>query len=80
MSHVEFFHSITELTKGDQFGMGARSCVGKNIALVEIHKFIAQFFRHFDANVMNEEKPWVTKSQWFSIQKEFWVTVKDRGA
>ncbi|KAJ9245288.1 hypothetical protein DTO169E5_1155 [Paecilomyces variotii] len=61
------------------FGMGARSCVGKNIALVEVHKFIAQFFRHFDAIVTNEERPWVTKSQWFSIQKEFWVTIKERG-
>ncbi|CAI7613738.1 unnamed protein product [Penicillium pancosmium] len=61
------------------FGMGARSCVGKNIALVEIHKFIAQFFRHFDAKLVNEEKPWVTKSQWFSIQKEFEVTMQDRG-
>ncbi|GAD99962.1 hypothetical protein NECHADRAFT_55911 [Paecilomyces variotii No. 5] len=61
------------------FGMGARSCVGKNIALVEVHKFIAQFFRHFDAIVTNKERPWATKSQWFSIQKEFWVTIKERG-
>lgn len=58
--------------------MGARSCVGKNIALVEVHKFIAQFFRHFDAKVLNEDRPWVTKSQWFSIQKEFWVTIQER--
>lgn len=59
--------------------MGARSCVGRNIALVEIHKFIAQFFRHFDAKLVNEEKPWVTKSQWFATQKDFMVTIQDRG-
>ncbi|KAL1982523.1 hypothetical protein VTN96DRAFT_1248 [Rasamsonia emersonii] len=61
------------------FGMGSRSCVGKNIALVEVHKFIAQFLRHFDADVVNPERPWVTKSQWFSIQKDFWITNKERG-
>ncbi|OQE40057.1 hypothetical protein PENCOP_c006G00339 [Penicillium coprophilum] len=60
------------------FGMGARSCVGRNIALVEVHKFIAQFFRHFDPEVVNKEKPWVVRSQWFAIQKEFWVTIKER--
>ncbi|OQE12327.1 hypothetical protein PENVUL_c001G04696 [Penicillium vulpinum] len=60
------------------FGMGARSCVGRNIALVEVHKFIAQFFYHFDIEVINKEKPWVVKSQWFAIQKDFWVKIKER--
>ncbi|KAJ5203154.1 hypothetical protein N7449_005233 [Penicillium cf. viridicatum] len=60
------------------FGMGARSCVGRNIALVEVHKFIAQFFHHFDPEVVNEERPWAIKSQWFAIQKDFWVTIKER--
>lgn len=78
MSHAEFFHNSLKLIICHQFGMGARSCVGKNIALVEIHKFIAQFFRHFDAKIINEERPWITKSQWFSIQKEFWVTISER--
>lgn len=58
--------------------MGSRSCVGKNIALVEVHKYIAQFFRHFDGEVVNKEQPWKTKSQWFSIQKDFWITLKER--
>ncbi|KAJ5481664.1 hypothetical protein N7475_000476 [Penicillium sp. IBT 31633x] len=53
------------------FGRGSRSCVGKNIALVEVHKEGAQFFRHFDAEIVNKEKPSVAKSQWFAIQKEF---------
>lgn len=58
--------------------MGSRSCVGKNIALVEVHKYIAQFSRHFDAELVNKESPWVTKSQWFAIQKDFWITIKER--
>lgn len=43
--------------------MGSRSCIGRNLALVEVHKYIAQFFRHFDAEIVNKDNPWVTKSQ-----------------
>jgi hypothetical protein len=43
--------------------MGSRSCIGRNLALVEVHKYIAQFFRHFDAEIVNKDHPWVTKSQ-----------------
>lgn len=43
--------------------MGSRSCVGRNLALGEVHKYIAQFFRHFDEEIVNKDRPWVTKPQ-----------------
>ncbi|KAG7051926.1 cytochrome p450 [Colletotrichum scovillei] len=54
------------------FGMGSRSCVGKNLATVEMHNFIAQFFRRFDASLVDLDRPWQTKTQWFAFQRNFW--------
>lgn len=58
--------------------MGSRSCVGKNLATVELFKFTAQFLRHFNAELLNPEKPWETKTQWFSMQSNFWIRLKTR--
>jgi hypothetical protein len=58
--------------------MGSRSCVGKNLATVEIYKYIAQFFRHYDAKIVNHRRPWDTKTQWFAFQREFHVKIKRR--
>ncbi|RKL07790.1 hypothetical protein BFJ70_g16867 [Fusarium oxysporum] len=60
------------------FGMGSRSCVGKNLATVEIYKYIAQFFRHFDADVVDKNKPWKCKTQWFAFQRNFNVRLTRR--
>lgn len=61
-----------------QFGMGSRNCIGKNLATVEMFKFISQFFRRFDASLANTNRPWVTKTQWFSFQRNFWVHIRRR--
>ncbi|MCJ1301043.1 hypothetical protein MMC08_003842 [Hypocenomyce scalaris] len=71
--------AIKEMSRSlTTFGMGSRVCVGQNIALVEIHKFISQFVRHFDLKLINTERPWVTKSQWVSFQSEFCVKMAAR--
>ena len=31
-----------------QFGMGARTCIGKNISLLEVYKLVPSFLRRFD--------------------------------
>lgn len=61
-----------------KFGMGSRSCVGRNLALVEVYKYVATLVRHFDARIINRDRPWVTKSQWFSFQRDFWVDLELR--
>lgn len=61
-----------------QSGMGSRSCVGRNLAIVEVYKYIASFVLNFDAEVVNQKQPWTTKSQWFSFQRDFWVRLSLR--
>lgn len=58
--------------------MGSRSCVGRHLATVEMYKYIAQFFRHFDAEPVRPERPWNTKTQWFAFQREFPIKIKRR--
>jgi len=50
-----------------QFGSGARTCIGKNIALAEIYRFIPQFFRQFDIELVGP-KEWVEHNTWFVKQ------------
>lgn len=60
--------------------MGSRSCVGRNLATVETLKYVAAFVRNFDAQIVDESQPWVTNSQWFSFQRDFWVRLSLRKA
>ncbi|KAM5353477.1 hypothetical protein ACJ41O_000127 [Fusarium nematophilum] len=60
------------------FGYGSRTCIGRNLALVEIFKFIADFVRRYDAKFTNERKPFTIKSQWFSVQKDMYLNLKMR--
>ncbi|KAK5057604.1 hypothetical protein LTR84_011604 [Exophiala bonariae] len=59
-------------------GSGPRMCVGRNIALVEVHKSVAQLLRHFDMKVDNEDKPWHITSYWFAYQHDFMVQLTPR--
>lgn len=61
-----------------EFGYGSRTCIGKNIALVEMNKYIAQLIRHFDFEFVNKERPYVIQSMWFALQKEMYLRFKDR--
>jgi cytochrome P450 len=59
-------------------GNGPRMCLGRNIALVEVQKFVAQLFRLFDVQVTDHENPWKMMSHWFVFQSEFWCEIKPR--
>lgn len=49
------------------FGAGSRTCVGKNISLIEMHKIIPQLLRDFTFQLRTSE--WKTKNAWF-VQQE----------
>jgi cytochrome P450 len=55
-----------------KFGTGARTCIGKNISLMEIGKFVPQILRHFDVefdtNNKNEIPEWKVQTYWFAKQ------------
>jgi len=51
------------------FGAGSRTCIGKNISLIEMHKIIPQLLRDFEIRLHSPEKNWKTRNAWF-VQQE----------
>lgn len=71
--------------------MGSRTCIGKNISLMEMAKIIPQIVRHFDVELAFPKKEWgmnlsiekmlmslVTTNHWFVKQKNMLVNVSRR--
>ncbi|KAI9659075.1 MAG: hypothetical protein M1821_002035 [Bathelium mastoideum] len=54
-----------------QFGAGARTCIGKNISLLEIYKLVPSFLRHFEVSLEHPEREWRTHNGWFVRQLDF---------
>ncbi|RVX69338.1 hypothetical protein B0A52_06933 [Exophiala mesophila] len=47
------------------FGYGARTCIGKNISILEMGKFIPQIFRQFDMEWASPKPEWELSAAWF---------------
>ncbi|KAK5047136.1 hypothetical protein LTR84_007079 [Exophiala bonariae] len=62
------------------FGHGARSCIGKNISLMEMSKFITQVLRSFDLVWAKPKHEWATETAWFWKQTDMPVVFKRREA
>ncbi|KIX09126.1 uncharacterized protein Z518_00204 [Rhinocladiella mackenziei CBS 650.93] len=60
------------------FGHGERACIGKNIALLEMSKFVPQLLRHFDVEWASQSPEWTTYSYWFCKQKDVILRFKSR--
>lgn len=54
-----------------QFGAGARTCIGKNISLLEIYKLVPSFLRRFEIELETPGGEWRTHNAWFVGQKGF---------
>lgn len=61
-----------------QFGAGARTCIGKNISLMEMYKLVPSFLRRFEIELPDPEREWRLHNAWFVKQKEFFVRIKTR--
>ncbi|KAL3447830.1 cytochrome P450 [Aspergillus insuetus] len=59
------------------FGAGARTCIGKNISLLEMSKLIPQLVRRFDFQLEQPGSDWKTNTAWF-VKQEFRCVVKKR--
>ncbi|KIX01993.1 uncharacterized protein Z518_07932 [Rhinocladiella mackenziei CBS 650.93] len=51
------------------FGAGSRTCIGKNISLLEISILIPELVRKFDFTLVHPEQPLETENVWFVKQK-----------
>ncbi|KAF7898938.1 uncharacterized protein EAF01_008151 [Botrytis porri] len=63
------------------FGMGSRTCIGKNISLLEINKLIPQLVRRFDFELdpdVEKNGGLVCENRWFVKQKNFRVKILGR--
>ncbi|EFX05320.1 pisatin demethylase [Grosmannia clavigera kw1407] len=61
-----------------QFGMGSRTCIGKNISLLEIYKVVPSLLRRFEIQFLDEKLEWELVNAWFVKQKNFWITLAMR--
>ncbi|KAL2824354.1 cytochrome P450 [Aspergillus cavernicola] len=59
------------------FGAGSRTCIGKNISLLEMKKLLPQLVQRFDFAPAGDSQ-WTTSSGWF-VKQSIQVKVIDRG-
>ncbi|KAI0399660.1 benzoate 4-monooxygenase cytochrome P450 [Xylaria palmicola] len=50
------------------FGAGPRMCIGKNIAMMQLCKFLSEFYRRFEAKLAEPEKDWDVIGNWVTKQ------------
>ncbi|KAK9780460.1 putative Cytochrome P450 [Seiridium cardinale] len=64
------------------FGLGARTCIGRHISMLEISKLIPRLVRDFDfelsGGLARPESSWLTDSYWFVKPRDFFVNIKLR--
>lgn len=60
------------------FGAGKRSCLGKNIAMLELHKVVAALFLRFEIELDDPEREWTVSNAWALNQTGLLVRLKVR--
>lgn len=61
------------------FGAGSRTCIGRNISMLEMTKLVPTLVREFDFELVHREKAaWTVRSIFFSRPMDFEVVVKRR--
>ncbi|KAJ6005379.1 cytochrome P450 [Penicillium sp. IBT 35674x] len=50
------------------FGYGSRTCIGKNISIMEMGKLVPQLIRHFEIEWASEDPEWKVETFWFAKQ------------
>ncbi|TEA13252.1 Cytochrome P450 monooxygenase gsfF [Colletotrichum sidae] len=61
------------------FGYGARVCLGRDLAMMELFKAPLQFFRTFKPEILNKEQPGKYKVKGgVSFFEDMWITIERR--
>ncbi|KAH7019616.1 cytochrome P450 [Ilyonectria destructans] len=61
-----------------QFGAGPRTCIGKNIALLEVHKIVPSIMRQFTITLIDSDKECKIANHWFVKQFDIMAKVERR--
>ncbi|KND89163.1 Pisatin demethylase [Tolypocladium ophioglossoides CBS 100239] len=59
------------------FGYGPRSCIGKNISILEMWKVVFELYRHFQINLADDAE-WVVNGTWFTTQSNIEIKFKPK--
>ncbi|KAK4939243.1 hypothetical protein LTR10_020439 [Elasticomyces elasticus] len=60
------------------FGAGARTCIGKNISLLEMYKVVPALLMAFKVGLPDQNSEWKLHNAWFVKQSEFYVKLESR--
>ena len=62
------------------FGAGARTCLGKNISLLEMSKLVPQILREFRVELVDPAREWTLTDHWFVKQTGLicWISKREK--
>ncbi|GAD96765.1 predicted protein [Paecilomyces variotii No. 5] len=78
-SNAEYAARKQKMTRATYtFGAGTRTCIGKNISLLEIYKLIPSLFQTYDIELGNPDREWETVNAWFVRQTNMDIKLSRR--
>jgi hypothetical protein len=73
--HANAKHMENELLT---FGAGKRTCLGRNIAMLELHKLVPAVLLRYKMQLADENKEWKLRNSWIISQEGVDVIIKRR--
>jgi cytochrome P450 len=60
------------------FGAGARNCIGRNLAMMQLTKIIVELYRNFDIKLADPDKEWTVSGGWLTRQSNMEAVLTKR--
>ena len=60
------------------FSGGRYTCLGKDVAIMEIYKVIFELLRRFEVSLVDPLKPWNSVATGIFVQKDMWMRFEEK--